>query len=60
MKTDRIGQKFGDYRLTRWLGGGSFGDVYLGMHVRDNTPAAVKILQARLIGTNDIKQFIRP
>jgi serine/threonine protein kinase len=56
--THRIGQKFGDYRLTRWLGGGGFGDVYLGINVHDNTPAAVKLLQARLTNATDIKKFI--
>src|SRR6266851_6023376 len=45
---DRVGQQFGDYRLTRFLGRGSFGDVYLGEHVHDNTLAAIKVLQARL------------
>jgi hypothetical protein len=24
---DRLGQKFGEYRLLRWLGGGGRGDV---------------------------------
>src|SRR5438874_2727334 len=58
MKGDHIGQKFGDYRLTRWLGGGGFGDVYLGTNVHDNTLGAVKVLQARLAETTDIKKFI--
>ncbi len=58
MKTDRIGQKFGDYRLTRLLGGGGFGDVYLGIQVQDQTLSAVKVLQARLSNATDIKQFI--
>ncbi len=42
-RVDRVGQRFGDYGLIRWLGGGSFGDVYLGEHVYDNTRAAVKV-----------------
>ncbi len=54
---DRIGQQFGDYRLTRFLGRGSFGDVYLGEHVQDKTLAAVKVLQARLTN-EDLKEFI--
>ncbi len=41
--SDRVGEQFGDYRLTRKLGGGTFGDVYLGEHIGNNTPAAVKI-----------------
>src|SRR5215472_13079055 len=54
---DRVGQRFGDYRLTRLLGRGSFGDVYLGEHLHDNTLAAVKVLQARLT-SEDLKEFI--
>ena len=54
---DRVGQRFGDYRLNRWLGGGSFGDVYLGEHVNDNTLAAVKVLQIRLTDKEDLKDF---
>jgi eukaryotic-like serine/threonine-protein kinase len=54
---DRVGQQFGDYRLTRFLGRGSFGDVYLGEHVHDNTLAAIKVLQARLT-PEDLKEYI--
>jgi serine/threonine protein kinase len=54
---DRVGQRFGDYRLTRFLGSGSFGVVYLGEHVHEHTPAAVKLLQARL-AAQDLKDFI--
>jgi len=54
---DRIGQRFGEYRLIRFLGKGSFGDVYLGEHLHDNTLAAVKVLQARLTN-EDLKEFI--
>src|SRR5713226_6121031 len=57
-RVDRVGQCFGDYRLTRWLGGGSFGDVYLGEHIHDKTLAAVKVLQARLTDKEDLKDFI--
>jgi serine/threonine protein kinase len=55
--TDRIGQRFGEYRLTCFLGRGSFGDVYLGEHLQDHTLAAVKVLQARLTN-EDLKEFI--
>src|SRR2546426_9823296 len=54
---DRVGQQFGDYRLTRFLGRGSFGDVYLGEHVHDDTLSAIKVLQARLT-PEDLKEFI--
>jgi WD40 repeat protein len=56
--TDYVGQQFGEYRLQRWLGGGGFGNVYLGEHVRDFTLAAVKVLQARLVQSHELKEFI--
>ncbi len=54
---DRVGQRYGDYRLTRLLGRGSFGDVYLAEHIHDTTLAAVKVLQTRL-AHEDLKEFI--
>jgi len=56
--TDRVGQRFGDYRLTRFIGKGGFGDVYLGQHVTDNTPAAIKLMETRL-EADDLKLFIQ-
>jgi serine/threonine protein kinase len=56
--SERVGEQFGEYRLARKLGGGTFGDVYLGEHCSDNTPAAVKILQARLTNSEDLKDYI--
>ena len=55
---DLLGQKFGEYRLLRWLGGGGCGEVYLGEHVRDQTLAAVKVLHARLAEPGELKAFI--
>ena len=55
--TDRVSQRFGDYRLVRFLGRGSFGDVYLGEHVHESTLAAIKVLQARLT-SGDLREFI--
>ncbi|MGH2507405.1 MAG: protein kinase, partial [Ktedonobacteraceae bacterium] len=45
---DRIGQRIDDYRLIRFLGGGTFGDVYLGEHVYQKTLVAVKVFKAKL------------
>jgi serine/threonine protein kinase len=55
---DLLGQKFGEYRLLRWLGGGGCGEVYLGESVRDQTLAAVKVLHARLTESGELKTFI--
>ena len=54
---DRVGQRFGSYRLTRLLGQGGFADVYLGEHIYLNTQAAIKVLHVRLSG-QDIEKFI--
>src|SRR5260370_38199203 len=55
--TDTQDQQLDNYRLIRQLGAGSFGKVYLGEHTHEHTPAAVKLLQARLT-PEDLKQFI--
>ncbi|MGB8347678.1 MAG: serine/threonine-protein kinase [Ktedonobacteraceae bacterium] len=56
--TDRVGQRFGDYRLTRFIGRGGFGDVYLGQHTMNNTLAAIKLMETRL-DADDLKLFIQ-
>src|SRR5438128_116928 len=45
---DRIGQKLGNYRLTRLLGRGGFAEVYLGEHLRLNMQAAIKVIYTLL------------
>ena len=55
--TDRVGQRLGNYRLTRLLGRGSFAEVYLGEHLRLHTQAAVKVLYTQLATPADVEGF---
>src|SRR5438132_3398618 len=48
--TDRVGQRFGPYEITKFLGRGGFADVFLGKNV--NLPqqeVAIKVLDKLLI-----------
>jgi len=54
---ERVGQRFGDYRLTCFLGRGSFGEVYLGEHIRDKTLAAIKVLKTHVRDETDLKEL---
>lgn len=55
--SDRVGQRLGNYQLTRLLGKGGFAEVYLGEHVRLRTRAAIKILLMRLGGEEESASF---
>src|SRR6516225_7299101 len=57
-RTDRVGQRLGDYWLRRRLGGGAFGEVYLGEQVHKHSPVAVKVLQIRLTRSEELRAFI--
>ena len=45
---DQVGQRLGNYRLTRLLGAGGFAQVYLGEHIYLGTQAAIKVLDTQL------------
>jgi len=53
---DRVGEQLGNYRLVRLLGQGGFAEVYLGEHIYLGTPAAIKVLHARL-SSDDFEHF---
>src|SRR5437773_4715348 len=57
-RLDRVGQRIGDCRLLRWLGGGGFGDVYLAEQVRNHSQVAIKLLQIRFGRSEELKAFI--
>src|SRR5258708_27908211 len=44
----RLGERMGNYRLIRWLGRGTFADVYLGEHIYLKTQSAIKVLHLHL------------
>lgn len=54
---EREGQQFGNYRLARLLGKGSFAEVYLGVQVYLGTEAAIKLLQTHLAAPSDVEKF---
>ena len=55
-RQDRVGQRFGNYRLSRLLGQGGFAEVYLGKHIFLDTQTAIKVLYTQLAG-QDVEQF---
>ncbi len=55
---NRIGERLGNYRLTRLLGEGGFAEIYQGEDIYLGTPVAVKILHAQVAPEN-IDQFLQ-
>jgi serine/threonine protein kinase len=53
----RVGQQFGNYKLTRLLGTGGFAEVYLGEHIYLKSSAAIKVLLTQL-GQDDTANFL--
>src|SRR5712691_1848615 len=51
-----VGQRLGNYRLTRLLERGGFADVYLGERIHTGSPATVKVLQTDLTD-DEMQQF---
>jgi serine/threonine protein kinase len=54
---DRTGQQLGNYRLTRLLGQGGFGEVYLGEHMYLKTQAAIKV-QSTQLAREEVEDFL--
>jgi serine/threonine protein kinase len=54
----QIGKTFGEYRLLRRLGGGTFGTVYQAEHLHHSSSAAVKVLRMQLTHPKDFRDFI--
>jgi serine/threonine protein kinase len=54
--TDYTGQYIDDYHLIRLLGTGTFGEVYLGEHLSDQTQVAVKMFS---LHRGNLKTFVK-
>ena len=54
---DHVGQRLGNYRLTRWLGKGVFADVYLGEHIYLKSQVAIKVLHTQ-VETHATEDFL--
>jgi serine/threonine protein kinase len=56
---DRSGRQLGNYQVIRPIGRGGFADVYLGEHVYLKTQVAIKVLQTKVAGEEDLEGFLK-
>lgn len=54
-----IGTTIGNYRIESLLGTGGMGQVYLGVHLHLNRPAAIKVMHGHLAGEDSFKRRFR-
>src|SRR5260370_37181183 len=52
------GKKLANYRLILKMGGGGFGGFYVGKHITQKPPAAIKVLETRLI-QDGLENFLK-
>ncbi len=54
-----VGQRIGNYGLTRVIARGAYGSVYAGQHwlFKDELAVAIKLLHARMDGKAKLEQF---
>src|SRR5215472_6034576 len=57
LMSDYVGQDFGNYHLLSLIGKGGFAQVYLGLHRRLETQAAIKVLTTSLADA-DVNHFL--
>ena len=56
---DLVGQTISSYRITRKLGEGGFGAVYLGQHPQIESKVAIKVLQPQFVtDANMVERFL--
>ena len=53
------GQQFGRYRMIRQIGQGGYANIYLGEHIRSNSPVALKVLNCFETNEDEIECFRR-
>jgi serine/threonine protein kinase len=51
------GSRYGPYEIQCPLGTGAYSEVHLAKHVRDDTPAAIKVIFLEEVEDNDLRRF---